>query len=130
MAAPSCNPRRLARLPATTLRTTTSTGTGNITLAGAVTGYRTFNAAIGLNTMFDCCIEAVDADGVPTGEWEVTEAYLSASTTLVRVRLKSSSTGAVVNFSAGTKRVFATQIGDEEHTIGGAYATSLGMNMP
>jgi len=112
------------------METTTSTGTGDLTTAGAVTGYRTVNNAFGTLATFDCCIEAVDASGVPTGDWEVTEAHLSASTTLVRSRLKSSSTGAVINFAAGTKRIFATQIADEEHTIGGAYATSLGMNLP
>jgi hypothetical protein len=112
------------------LETTTSTGTGDLTTAGAVTGFRTFNNAHGVGVPFDLCIEAVDANGVPTGDWEVTEAHLTTSTNLVRSRLKSSSTGSVVSFAAGTKRIFSTQIADEEHTIGGAYATSLGMNLP
>lgn len=91
------------------METSTTTGTGNITLAGAVTGYRTFTSAIGLNTNFDYCIEAVDANAIPTGEWEVGEGYLSGASTLVRYVVGSSSnSNAEVNFSAGTKRVFIT----------------------
>ncbi len=84
--------------------TTTTTGTGNITLAGAVTGFRTFNAAFGTNVLF---YYVIDSDGGT--EWEVGEGYLSGSTTLVRKEVKSSSnSNALVNFSAGTKRVTVT----------------------
>jgi hypothetical protein len=104
------------------LETSTTTGTGDITLAGAVTGYRTFNAAIGTQVNFDYCIVAVDGSGVPTGDWEVGEGYLSASTTLVRSVLLSSSTGAAVSFSAGTKRVFITHPAEE--VIGKGFAVA------
>ena len=91
------------------METATTTGTGNITLAGAVAGYRTFTSAIGLSTIFDYSIEAVDANAIPTGEWEVGEGYLSGTATLVRSTVGSSSNAnALVNFSAGTKRVFLT----------------------
>lgn len=92
------------------METATTTGTGNITLAGAVTGYRTFTSALpDLNRFFDYCIEAVDANGVPTGDWEVGEGYLSGTATLVRaVVTASSNAGALVSFAAGTKRVFLT----------------------
>lgn len=99
------------------LETTTTTGTGDLTLDGAVTGYQTFNSAKGTNAAFDYSIVAVDGSGVPTGQWEVGVGYLSASTTLVRSIFYSSSTGSAINFSAGTKRVFialpATQIIDK-----------------
>ena len=92
------------------METSTTTGTGNITLAGAVTGYKAlFGGKIVLNAFFDYCIEAVDASGVPTGEWETGEGYLSGSTTLVRSTVaESSNANALVSFAAGTKRVFLT----------------------
>lgn len=88
------------------METSTTTGTGNITLAAAVTGYRTFTSAIGLSVLFEYCIEAVDANGIATGEWETGTGYLSGTTTLVRGVSASSNANALVNFSAGTKRAF------------------------
>jgi hypothetical protein len=112
------------------LETSTTTGTGDITLAGAVTGYRTFNAAVGTQVTTDYAIVAVDGSGVPTGEWEVGEGYLSASTTLVRALLLSSSTGSAVSFAAGTKRVFIT-ISAMEVTGKGNFRAGLdGWAMP
>lgn len=83
--------------------TTTSTGTGNLTLSGtAPSGFQNFNSAFGTNVLFYYAI----AGG---SEWEVGEGYLSASTTLVRSDVKASSnSNAAVNFSAGTKDVFCT----------------------
>ena len=93
------------------LETTTTTGTGTLTLAGAVTGYQSFSAIGNGNT---CCytIEGVDANGTPTGEWETgIGTYTSAGTTLARTTvLASSNSGSVVTLSAGTKRVFCTQV--------------------
>lgn len=92
--------------------TTVTTGTGNITLAGAATGYQSFNTAFSTGVPFDYCIVAVDGSGNPTGQWEVGTGHLSGSTTLVRDVVWSSSTGATgaggqVNFGAGTSNVFA-----------------------
>lgn len=89
------------------LETTTTTGTGALTLAGAIAGFRTFNSGLGVNNTTLICIEAVDASGVPTGEWEVCSGTLTGATTLTRnTIMASSNAGAAVNFSAGTKRVF------------------------
>lgn len=86
--------------------TTTTTGTGNLTTAGAATGFITFNTAFGTGSSntFQYVIDS------PTGsEWEVGVGYMSASTTLVRSTvLASSNSGAAVNFSAGTKYIRAT----------------------
>lgn len=81
--------------------TTTTTGTGAITLSGsAPTGFQTFNAAFSTNVEFYYTI-------VGGAEWEIGIGYLSASTTLVRAKvLSSSNAGALVNFSAGSKDVF------------------------
>lgn len=90
------------------LETSTTTGTGDFTLAGAVTGFRAFSAV--MTSPSDTCyygIEAVDGSGVPTGEWETGLGTYSAANTLTRTTvLESSNGGAAVNFSAGTKRVF------------------------
>ena len=84
--------------------TTTTTGTGSVTLAGAVTGFQTF-AVIGNGNQTYYTIA-----GQGTSEWEVgIGTYTSAGTTLARnTVLASSNAGALVNFSAGTKDVFVT----------------------
>jgi hypothetical protein len=85
--------------------TTTTTGTGDITLAGTPpTGFQSFNAAFGTSAgfFFYYCIEG-------GAEWEVGRGHLSASTTLVRDNIMASSNaGSAVSFSAGTKNVFCT----------------------
>lgn len=84
---------------------TTTTGTGNLTLSGtAPTGYQNFNAAFGTNVRFYYAVSSSTGS-----EWEVGQGYLSASTTLVRETVTASSNaGAAVNFSAGTKDVYVT----------------------
>ena len=86
----------------------TATGTGDFALAGAVSPYNDFNDAFGLNSLFYYQIEAIDANGVPTGEWEVGIGYLSGTTTLVRNRIYANSSGTetALNFSSGSKYVF------------------------
>jgi hypothetical protein len=80
--------------------TTTTTGTGAITLAGAVAGFRTFASVMAAN---DTCYYVIQG----TTEWEV--GVGTFNTTLTRTTVQSSSNaGALVNFSAGTKNVFLT----------------------
>jgi hypothetical protein len=80
--------------------TTTTTGTGAITLAGAVAGFRTFASVMATN---DTCYYVIQG----TTEWEV--GVGTFNTTLTRTTVQSSSNaGAPVNFSAGTKNVFLT----------------------
>lgn len=110
--------------------TSTSSGTGDFTLAGAVTGYQTFNAAIGQNNNFYYCIEAVNASGTPTGDWEVGQGYLSAATTLVRayVEYSSNSNNAVDFASATTKNVFNPIPGTEAMaTVNNMFSLTMGM---
>ncbi len=84
--------------------TTATTGTGALTLAGAVTGYNAFSVAMAVN---DYCYYAIEND--TRTEWEVGTGQLTASTTLVRVSvIASSNANAAVNFSAGTKGVYIT----------------------
>lgn len=89
------------------LETTTTTGTGTLTLAGAVTGYQAFSVFGDASTPYLVEVYGVDASGVRTGEWEIfaNPTYTSSGTTLTRGTFRASSTGSVVSFSAGTKRV-------------------------
>ena len=85
--------------------TTTTTGTGTFTLAGAVTGFETFGAGIGdSNTTY----YAVTLPG--SAEFEVGLGTLNSdSSTLARTTvISSSNSDAAVNFSSGTKTIFCT----------------------
>lgn len=84
--------------------TTTTTGTGAVTLAGATTGFQSF-AAVGDGNSTVYCI--ADQSG---SNWEVgVGTYTSSGTTLSRdTVLSSSNAGSLVNFSAGIKNVFVT----------------------
>jgi len=86
--------------------TTTTTGTGSVTLAGAYTGFQTFSAAVG-NTNSTYYTIA----NVGSGEWEVgIGTYSSGGNLLSRTTvLASSNGGSLVNFGAGAKDVFVTQ---------------------
>lgn len=90
--------------------TSTTTGTGTYTLAGALTGYQSF-AAVG--NAKKCLYRAYDVDGNgnPTANgWEIgVGTYTSAGTTLSRdTILESTNGGAAVSWSAGTRRIIAT----------------------
>jgi hypothetical protein len=85
--------------------TTTTAGTGTITLSGtAPTGYQNFSAIGNGNTTYYTIAHQT------LGEWEVgIGTYTSAGTTLARTTiLASSNSGSVVTLSAGTKDVFVT----------------------
>jgi hypothetical protein len=85
--------------------TTTTAGTGTVTLLGAVTDYQTFAAIGNGNTTYYCIA------GQGSNEWEVgIGTYTSSGTTLSRDTVLASSAGGTtkVTFSAGTKDVFCT----------------------
>jgi hypothetical protein len=84
--------------------TTTTTGTGTVTLLGAIPGYQSFSVIGNANTTY------YTIAGQGTSEWEVgLGTYTSSGTTLARTTvLDSSNGGSLVNFSAGTKNVFVT----------------------
>lgn len=95
--------------------TTTTTGTGSLTLAGAVAGFQTFTSKCVTDTDdFFYCIE-----GVGTSEWEMGLGRLTGASTLQRTQVSSSSNSdALVSFSAGTKVVFITLPGQEASGFG------------
>lgn len=84
--------------------TTTTTGTGTVTLLGASTGYQSFSAIGNGNTTYYTIASQTGS------EWEVgIGTYTSSGTTLARTTvISSSNSGSLVNFSAGTKDVFVT----------------------
>lgn len=83
--------------------TTTTTGTGTLTLLGAVTGYQAFSAIGNGNTTYYTIASS-------SAEFEIgIGTYTLSGTTLARTTvLASSNAGAAVNLSAGTKNVFVT----------------------
>lgn len=88
------------------METSTSTGTGALTLAAAVSGYQRFSAVCSTNDTVYYAIVAVDANGNPSGDWEVGLGTYSSANTLTRTTPQASTNaGAAVNFAAGTKYV-------------------------
>jgi hypothetical protein len=110
--------------------TSTTTGTGTFTLAGAVSGFQSFSAIGNGNTTYYAIVLG--------SEWEVgLGTYTSSGTLLSRdTVLESSNGGTAVNFSAGTKNVFVTYPAEEsvyQDETGTAYApqfaASNGLNV-
>src|SRR5437762_754353 len=85
--------------------TTTSTGTGAITLAGAVSQFQSFATAFGSASL----LVGYAIVGQSGTEWEVGKGTFNGTTGLTRDNVRSSSnSNGLVNFSAGTKDVFVT----------------------
>ena len=83
--------------------TSTTTGTGTLTLAGAVQGFETFSSAIGnTNTTYYAIVNQANA------EFEVGLGTVSAGALARTTIITSSNSNNAVNFSAGTKDVFCT----------------------
>ena len=84
---------------------TSTTGTGAVTLGGAVGGFQTFAAGIGNSNTTYYAI-SINSES----EWEVGLGTLNGdSSTLTRTTvLESSNSDSAVDFSAGTKEVFCT----------------------
>ena len=85
--------------------TTSTTGTGAVTLGGAVDGFQTFAAGIGNSNTTYYAISLNSAS-----EWEVGLGTLNGdSSTLTRTTvLQSSNSDAAVDFAAGAKEIFCT----------------------
>jgi len=86
--------------------TTTTTGTGTVTLLGASTGFQSFAVIGDANTTYYSIV------GQTGNEWEVgIGTYATSGTTLARTTVLSNSSAtqpSALNFSAGTKDVFVT----------------------
>jgi hypothetical protein len=86
--------------------TTTTAGTGTVTLDGAATGFQSFAVIGNANTTY------YTIAGQTGNEWEVgIGTYTSSGTLLARTTVLSNSAGtqpSALSFSAGTKDVFVT----------------------
>lgn len=105
--------------------TSTTAGTGTLTLAGASSGYQTFSAGIGNG---NTCYYTIQSD---TGAWEVGVGTVGAGT-LARTTLISSSTGSAISFS-GTLTVFVTYPAEKaiyQDAAGNTSVPSLGATTP
>ena len=110
--------------------TSTTTGTGTFTLAGAVSGFQSFSVIGNANTTYYAIVGGT--------EWEVGLGTYTLSGTLLSrdTILESSNGGTAVNFSAGAKNVFVTYPAEEavyQDATGTAYApqfaASNGLNV-
>ena len=81
--------------------TSTTTGTGTLTLGGAATGFQTFSSGIGNG---NTCYYAISIGS----DWEVGLGTVGAGTLSRDTILASSNAGSAVSFGAGAKDVFAT----------------------
>ena len=86
--------------------TSTTTGTGTLSLAGAETGYESFVAGIGTGNTTYYAIELNSAGEFEVGIGTVTDA--SPDTLSRTTVISSSNSDNKVDFSAGTKNVFCT----------------------
>lgn len=85
--------------------TTTTTGTGAITLLGAVSQFQSFATAFGSSST----VVGYAIVGQSGTEWEVGRGTFNGTTGLTRDTVRSSSnSNGLVSFSAGTKDVFVT----------------------
>lgn len=108
--------------------TTTSTGTGAVTLAGAVAGYQSF--AAGFAGDYPCVVNYLLVSG---SNWEVGKGMLDASAaTLTRDTVRSSSNSNALIALAGTSNVFCTASAEllDNANVGLQYAQVRGMAMP
>lgn len=94
---------------------TTTTGTGNITLAGSSENGRTFSSQYAINERFPYTID----DGA--GNFETGIGYLSGASTLVREQPQDGSATLPVNFGGGTKQIFVAAV--KNNTIGNPSET-------
>ena len=102
--------------------TTTTNGTGAVTLAGAVAGFQAFSAV--MSVADTCYYVIVSATGT---DWETgTGTYSSASVLTRTTVLSSSNSGNAVSFTSGTKDVFMGPVAERVTDIahGGTGATT------
>lgn len=108
---------------------TTTTGTGTYTLAGAEVGFQAFSSIGDGNTTYYSVTNG--------GDWEVgIGTYTASGTTLARTTILSSSNGdAAVDWAAGGKVIFVTQPADkasymdaDNYHIGNSFKTEVDLH--
>lgn len=105
------------------LETTTTTGTGNVSLGGAATGgFRAFSAVMANG---DTTLYAIQ--DTANSAWEVgVGTYVSTGNQLARTTvLASSNSNALVSFAAGTKQVFMDFPGDRNLVVDSEFGINI-----
>ena len=106
-------------------QTTTSTGTGDILIDGAITGYRNFRDVLAVGDYTSYCI--TDGQDWEVGVGNIVSYGTAPACTLNRHKIiASSNSNNVVNFSAGTKDVFITNPARRMVGRGLAFAFAAG----
>jgi hypothetical protein len=110
--------------------TTTTTGTGSITVSGTPpAGFQALSAVGSVGATFTYAIA-----GQTGSEWEIGTATITAANVFSRSVTASSNANALVNFSAGTKDVFCTlsaaQIAKFNSTSTAAFALAIPLTTP
>lgn len=108
--------------------TATTTGTGTLTLAGAVLGHQTFGTAYGTGGNTDVYYGIVHADN---GSWEVgIGTFLGATNQLQRdLVIGSSAGGSNVSFASGNKTVYVPQPAEMTKVIRCRRSTDVGLEL-
>jgi hypothetical protein len=109
--------------------TSTTTGTGTLTLLGPVAQYQSFQSGFGTSAI----IVQYAIVGQSGTEWEVGRGVFTSPSTLTRDNvIASSNSNALVTLSAGTKDVFGTwsSEGVSNSSLGNQLALRLGSAMP
>jgi hypothetical protein len=99
---------------------TTTSGTGTVSLLGAATGYTNFNSTVGNgNQTYYVIVDEI------TGDWEVgIGTYTTSGSTLSRTTvLSSSNSGSLVSFTSNAKDVFLSCPGSILSGIGAGSGT-------
>ena len=101
--------------------TATTTGTGAVTLGGAVTGFESFSSALANSDTTYYAISHRNAD-----EWEVGLGTYNSGVLTRTTILESSNSDSAVSFSSGTKDVFITLPADKAVYLDANDALSTG----
>jgi hypothetical protein len=106
--------------------TTATTGTGAVTLAGAVAGYQSFATAFGSASLI---VQYLIVSG---SAWEVGKGTFNGTTGLTRDFVRSSSAGGALITLSGTSNVFCTAAAEllDNANVGMQVAMSRGLAMP
>lgn len=96
---------------------TTTTGTGAITLGGALTGFKPFSSICSVGDTVFYSIWSVDGSGNPSGPWETGLGTYSATSTLTRTTPISGSATPPVSLT-GTSYVTLSVIASQTPQIG------------
>ncbi|MBT2321282.1 tail fiber domain-containing protein [Variovorax paradoxus] len=108
------------------LELTTSTGQGDLTLAGAVAYYRPFSDVAANGDTVHYLISDVDAVGRQNGGWELGRGTVQSGALQRTTVVASSNAGAKVDFGSGNKNVSLTVLAPTTSAVRGDWRGMIG----